>query len=266
MSDERVAVVTVSYNTIELTALLLWSLHCVSSEPPDEIVVVDNASTDGSLELLREVASAGLVTLLSNATNRHHGPALNDALAFITARADPPRLVWILDSDVVVARSDTLERLRAEASGAAVVGERMYDQWHDAHRFELYSFVFDPSQVWRPELSAFDDSGDPAWELLRSVDDAGLRCHELAFAGDGYVVHRGRGTLDVVAAREEIDNPLYEWALDHREPHFGGVDGARERYVELLAEFRVDVPELTPQALVAACRRGVRSSDGRDPG
>jgi hypothetical protein len=48
----RAAVITVSYNTRELTALLLWSLRRVLDWEPLEVVVVDNGSKDGSAELL----------------------------------------------------------------------------------------------------------------------------------------------------------------------------------------------------------------------
>jgi hypothetical protein len=47
----RVAVVTVSYNTRELTALMLWSLRRILEWESLEIVVVDNGSKDGSAEL-----------------------------------------------------------------------------------------------------------------------------------------------------------------------------------------------------------------------
>jgi dolichyl-phosphate beta-glucosyltransferase len=54
-APDRVAVVTVSYNTCELTALLLWSLRRVLEWEPLEIVVVDNGSKDGSAELLAKI-------------------------------------------------------------------------------------------------------------------------------------------------------------------------------------------------------------------
>ena len=49
----RVAVITVSFNTRELTALLLWSLRRVLEWESLEAIVVDNGSKDGSAELLR---------------------------------------------------------------------------------------------------------------------------------------------------------------------------------------------------------------------
>ena len=50
----RAAVITVSYNTRELTALLLWSLRRVLDWEPLEVVVVDNgphSSQPGGLRL-----------------------------------------------------------------------------------------------------------------------------------------------------------------------------------------------------------------------
>ena len=63
---EKVAVVTVSYNTRERTALLLWSLRTIVNWPDLEIVVVDNGSADGSAELLAEAAQSGICVLLAN--------------------------------------------------------------------------------------------------------------------------------------------------------------------------------------------------------
>ena len=72
----RVAVVTVSYNTRELTALLLWSLRRILEWESLEIVVVDNGSKDGSAELLAKIDAAGGCRLIPNASNIMHGPAL----------------------------------------------------------------------------------------------------------------------------------------------------------------------------------------------
>ncbi len=82
----RVAVITVSYNTRELTALLLWSLRRVLSWGSLEIVVVDNGSADGSAELLAKVDAAGGCRLIANADNAMHGPALTQAMSFLASR------------------------------------------------------------------------------------------------------------------------------------------------------------------------------------
>lgn len=255
MTARRITAVTVSYNTLDLTALLLWSLHRVLAEPRGEVVVVDNGSDDGSRELLDGLAAAGRITLLAKDNNRHHGPALNDAFAFLAERPEPRTdCVWVLDSDVVVSRPDTLQRIRiATDTAAAIVGERQYDRWHDTDRFDLCSLVLDPVRtVWDEAVGPFDDGGDPAWPVLERAQRAGLPMHEVPFTKDGYVIHRGRGTLAAVVDRQERDHPLFAWAEDHHEPHFGGIDGAAERHAELVAAFLRDVPTLTAEVLAAA--------------
>ena len=78
------------------------------------------------------------------------------------------------------------------------------------------------------------------------------------FTANGYVIHRGRGSLAAVAATEERTNPLYAWARDHHEPHFGNVPGARERYRDLVAAFRREVGAVTGDSLLASCLRDAR--------
>jgi GT2 family glycosyltransferase len=143
----RVAVATVSYNTRELTALLLWSLRRVIDWESLEIVVVDNGSKDGSAELLAKIAVAGGCRLIANAGNTMHGPALNQAMSFLASRdSELPRWVWVLDSDVVISRPDALEKAvrRAEETDAAIVGESWWDPWDKTYSFLAYSLLIDP--------------------------------------------------------------------------------------------------------------------------
>ncbi len=144
----RVAVITVSYNTRELTALLLWSLRRILAWGSLEIVVVDNGSTDGSAELLAKVDAAGGCRLIANADNAMHGPALTQAMSFLASRrTELPRWVWALDSDVVISRPNALEQaLRcAEETNAAVVGESWWDDEHGMDRFLAYSLLLERS-------------------------------------------------------------------------------------------------------------------------
>jgi hypothetical protein len=254
-SEGPVSIVTVSFNTVELTALLLWSLYRVLDDDVD-VLVVENGSSDGSAELLAEAADAGLCGLLTNDENIHHGPALNQAMRALVARETPPRRVWILDSDVVISRGDALGGALDVAArhDAAIVGERHWDQWHEVHRFELYSLLIDPAQVWHPEGPEFRDDGDPSFDLLEASHRAGQVAEDFPFAADGYVIHRGRASLAGVVASDDRSHPLYEWALTHHEPHFGLVAGARERYESLQARFRSEVRDLSGASLIAACQ------------
>ena len=85
-----------------------------------EIIVVDDASTDGSLEILRayEAAHPGKVRVITYPVNRRQGGAKNEGL-----RAASGEWVGFIDSDDWVT-PDYYERLlaRARETGADVVG------------------------------------------------------------------------------------------------------------------------------------------------
>ena len=243
----RVAVVTVSYNTRELTALLLWSLRRVLAWEALEIVVVDNASKDGSADLLAKIDAAGGCRLIANAGNAMHGPALTQAMSFLASRRTGlPRWVWVLDSDVVISRPDALKKAveRAEETDAAIVGESWWDPWHETGRFLAYSLLIDPVRVWRDGIEPFADGGDPAFDLLQSAKAQGETLSEFPFARERYVIHRGRSSLSAVWESGDTAHPFHHWARDHHEPHFALVEGAAARHDELMRAFRTEVGPL----------------------
>jgi len=112
-----VAVVIVNYNTREF---LRTCLATVELESPIEMVVVDNASSDGSVEMVRaEYPSA---VLYANKTNLGFGSAANQAFANCTA----PYML-LLNSDTLLP-SGALQALSTyldEHPLAAIAGPRM---------------------------------------------------------------------------------------------------------------------------------------------
>jgi len=251
----RVAVVTVSYNTRELTALMLWSLRRVLEWKSLEVVVVDNGSTDGSAELLAKTDAAGGCRLIANASNTMHGPALTQAMSFLASRgSELPQWIWVLDSDVVISRPDALKRAvdRAEDTGAAVVGESWWDSWDETYSFLAYSLLLDPVRVWRDGIEPFADGGDPVGDLLRSAKAQGETLSEFPFVKDRYVIHRGRSSLSAVWQSGDTAHPSYDWAREHHEPHFGLVEGAAARHKELLRAFRAEAGPLDDRKAVEA--------------
>ena len=76
--------------------------------PPDRLIVVDNASSDGTPDMLRaEHPEAEVITLAENV-----GSSGGFAAGVEAGVASGARLLWLLDDDTV-ARPDTLERLLA---------------------------------------------------------------------------------------------------------------------------------------------------------
>ncbi|WP_030437647.1 glycosyltransferase family 2 protein [Actinoplanes subtropicus] len=90
---ERVGVVMVSYNTKDVTAQAAYALLRTIRTPGIRLVVVDNASTDGSAELLAALAEAGLCELIANREQRYHGPALTQAMDHLAATQTADRRV-----------------------------------------------------------------------------------------------------------------------------------------------------------------------------
>jgi rhamnopyranosyl-N-acetylglucosaminyl-diphospho-decaprenol beta-1,3/1,4-galactofuranosyltransferase len=92
----RVAAVVVTYNR---RPLLLESLAAVlgQTRPPDAVLVIDNASTDGTAAAVRESFPAARLTVLGQNTGGAGGFAAGIALAL----AGGANLIWLMDDDTV---------------------------------------------------------------------------------------------------------------------------------------------------------------------
>ena len=121
-TEMKLSIVIVSFNT---RADLERCLESLAASPPGmrhEIIVVDNASSDGSVEAVRQ--RWPLVRVIAHTRNDGFAVANN-----IGIRAASGTLVLLLNSDCVVpagAIDRLAERLRAHAD-AAVAGPRLVD-------------------------------------------------------------------------------------------------------------------------------------------
>jgi GT2 family glycosyltransferase len=98
-SAPLVSVIVVNYNGADALARCLEALIADSDDATAEVLVVDNASSDGSDEIAEAAAERhGSVRLLRSPTNRGYAGAVNVALA--EARGT---YVAVLNMDVVVA-------------------------------------------------------------------------------------------------------------------------------------------------------------------
>jgi GT2 family glycosyltransferase len=126
-----VAVVVVNYNTRECLHACLAS---VAAESPAEVVVVDNGSTDGSVEMVRSEFPA--VRLIEDPSNPGYGAASNQGIA---ACAAP--YVLLINSDTLL-HGGTLEALRDfmdRHPRAGLAGPRLVHADGSPHR-SCYAF------------------------------------------------------------------------------------------------------------------------------
>lgn len=113
----RVAFIVVSYNTRELLAACLASVYRHTRALSFEVIVVDNASSDGSPAMVREQYPDAL--LVESGENLGFGRANN--LGFVRSRAD---YIMLLNSDAVLLEDTAaaLVRFLDKHPRAGVVG------------------------------------------------------------------------------------------------------------------------------------------------
>lgn len=121
----ELAIVIVSYNVRDDLARCLESLAQHPPATPHEIVVVDNASTDGSAGMVRERWPA--VQVIALPENRGFSAANNAGIRATAERAS--RLVLLLNSDTSVPEGaiDTLIDRFDAVPDVAIAGPRLVD-------------------------------------------------------------------------------------------------------------------------------------------
>ena len=130
----EVSIVVVTYNQVDYTYECLAGL-LAHADVPYELIVVDNASSDGTLRLLERLRN---VTVLPNATNVGFGKACNQAAE--RARGE---YVLFLNNDATIAPgclSALLDAARSDPRVGAVGGKLV---WPDGRLQEAGAIVWD---------------------------------------------------------------------------------------------------------------------------
>jgi GT2 family glycosyltransferase len=114
----EVSIIIPTLNGLPLTKACLASIetHTIVDH---EVIVIDNGSTDGTVEFLRELGAAGKVIALSNKQNRGFAGAANQGLALARGRR-----VILLNNDTVVTEAWAARMLSIMATqpGCGLVG------------------------------------------------------------------------------------------------------------------------------------------------
>lgn len=164
----RLSIVIVSYNTRALLTECLRSLHTAPPATAHEIIVVDNASADGSADAAR--AWPG-VTVIESGGNRGFSAGNN-----LGIRASRGAYLLLLNSDTVVPSGavDGLVAILDARPDVTVVGPRLVD---DRGRAELsFGQMISPLAEWRQgrTMRALA-AGEPA--VVAQVE-AATRCEQ----------------------------------------------------------------------------------------
>ena len=197
MPITSVTAVIINFQTPDLTQRAFTSFRRWYPDLP--LLLIDNGSADQSPALLRALAasSPAVNTLLCNARNLHHGPAMDQAMRHLTTDE-----VFFLDSDCIITTGGILERLsdalhaddRNYAAGKRVfMNSRGFDVAPGPH---AYPYIRPICMLIRrlpyATLSPFARHGAPCLENMKAATAAGL--HLVHVPVEDYTHHEGRGT------------------------------------------------------------------------
>jgi GT2 family glycosyltransferase len=188
----EVTVVMVTYNRWDLTREALRLLS-ESTEPRYEVVIVDNASTDGTVDRLAHVSGA---RILRNPRNLGFGPATNQGAAMARGR-----YLLLLNSDAWV-RPGWLEPLIevAEADpGVAAVASKLLNP--DGRLQEAGSILWRDARV--RQYGDGDVPNRPEYNFRRTVDYASAAC--LLVRRSAFIAVGGFDTRFAPVYSEDVD-------------------------------------------------------------
>jgi GT2 family glycosyltransferase len=223
----------VTFNAWEWTEQALRAL-VEGTDPCYEVIVADNASTDGTLEGLASITGA---RVLRNSVNLGFGPAANQAA--LHARA--PLLV-LLNTDALV-HPGWLPPLRTildtEPDVAAVAPRLLH---LDGSVQEAGSILWGDAEVWA--YGATQPATRPEYRFRRDVDYASAAC--LLLRRSAFVEEGGFDPAYAPAYYEDVDLCLSLWAQGLRtvcQPrsevtHAGGASTDPQRVAALLERNR----------------------------
>jgi GT2 family glycosyltransferase len=135
----ELSIIIVNWNTRPLLDAALRQLHAAAEGTPWEAFVVDNASSDGSAEMVS--GNFPTVGLIQNASNEGYGRACNRALV-----AASGRWLLLLNADTSLTREALkgMIRFMGEHPDAGLCGPRLN---RDDGQAQAYAFGDDPS-LW----------------------------------------------------------------------------------------------------------------------
>jgi glycosyltransferase involved in cell wall biosynthesis len=225
----QVSVVVPTYNRCDLLADTLRAL--TDQDMPGgsyEVLVIDNASTDNTTSLLREVAGTAKIPFTGIRSKRNRGPAVSRNIGVLNARG---RILAFTDSDCVPTRGWLGSLVGAFTEGVGAVQGRteahpqqsqpLFNHFIETHEFDgSYSTA---NVAYLREAVIATGGFDPGCSYWEDVD-LGWRVHRAnwrsVFSDDALVYHQ---VLRLSAASWILSAMRYHvWpAKAARYPEFG---------------------------------------------
>jgi len=115
MEPRKVTIIILTWNGLEYTKRCLETLRNKTEFQDYAVMVVDNGSTDGSVEYLRSIP---WIRLIENSDNRGFTRANNQAIALCDAGSD----IVLLNNDTELIQDDWLTQLQRSAYKAPDIG------------------------------------------------------------------------------------------------------------------------------------------------
>jgi rhamnopyranosyl-N-acetylglucosaminyl-diphospho-decaprenol beta-1,3/1,4-galactofuranosyltransferase len=227
-ADPRVVAVVVAYNRRDLVLDTLAALHAQTTAP-DAVVVIDNASTDGSADAVAQAFPSVHLTRLDRNTGGAGGFAIGMERALHAHAADA---VWVMDDDTVPDEGALAALLRARRSapaGTAVLASSV--RWVDGRAHPMNTPRARPGARGREVARARAHGCVPvrsASFVSFMVEAAAIRRHGLPIAA--YFLWNDDFEFSTRVLRSARGYLVADSTVEHRTKTFGSTDvdpGAR---------------------------------------
>ena len=135
LESQQVTIIILTWNGLNYTKLCLDSLKAKTTYPNYRVIVVDNHSTDGTIEYLKML---DWIKLVQNQSNEGFVKGNN-----IGIRLTESEDVILLNNDIIITQSDWIERLRKTAyldNKIGIVGCRLLNQKNELLHAGTYMY------------------------------------------------------------------------------------------------------------------------------
>lgn len=223
----RIALVTVNFNTLHYLKLFLLTLTDSMVTDPGllrRIVIVDNASKDGSRNFLHKLEPVRRISIITNAAGQNHAKGLRTGIKYIdkmeksASKDSKTNYYLVADTDIIITRKDLWPTLYEiiQKEGPDLLGEIQHDV---GIPYVHPSFMLIKKEAYHgPNVLPFINSGAPAFHLQKSLRAKGAKIIDFPVRKNGYIVHRGRGAISGIRQYSRF----HSFATVETEEHFHG--------------------------------------------